>query len=334
MLPGANRGWLPVEIAFDRRPQIVSEALVRWLEFGETPLADPFFDHTVDRLREASPPANEAVTDLDAVLRMGERLGRVRPAGFIFHISRCGSTLLANALRTSPDVLVASEFGPVTGLLVAGSGKSGAWLEARWTRMRTTLLESLIAILASYRTGEPERLVIKFTSFNILHMRLVRSVWPEVPCVVVVRDPAEVMVAYEKNQGWFEWKEALNVDAILGWEDLHRRAREMTDEEYAARVLATYFQSALDTLDDKVEVVDYEDLQPKRIREIAARFGVNLPAALSARDEVFRVYTKDRYRREPFQDDRALKKQRVTPAVREASQRWAMPLYCELRSRL
>ena len=47
----------------------------------------------------------------DARWRLGGQGGRpaLEPSGFVFHLSRCGSTLIANALQTAPGALVLSE---------------------------------------------------------------------------------------------------------------------------------------------------------------------------------------------------------------------------------
>lgn len=90
------------------------------------------------------------------MFRFSALFPRIQPTGFIFHISRCGSTLLANALKTANQVLVVSEPRPVT--------------------------ETLLLRLPSGGADEPEKLVIKFTSINILAMRQMRTWWPDVPC--------------------------------------------------------------------------------------------------------------------------------------------------------
>ena len=47
----------------------------------------------------------------DARWRLGGQGGRpaLEPSGFVFHLSRCGSTLIANSLQTAPKALVLSE---------------------------------------------------------------------------------------------------------------------------------------------------------------------------------------------------------------------------------
>src|ERR1700722_13176824 len=244
-------GWLPVDIGFDPQAVVVQEALVRWMEFGATPLADPFFDHTVDRLRTATPPARAIETDLDTMVRL-TRLNTIRPAGFIFHLSHCGSTLIANALKTCDRAVVVSESRAVTKLLRIRTQGVSPYLSVRWDRTRRTLLNALFSLFAHYQTGEPQPLVLKFVSLDILSMAVIRSYWPEVPCVVVIRDPVEIMVSILKGGGWLTLKDQPRLTAeVFGWKDLPRSTNEMIAEEFCARVLGRFCDSALQALDDK-----------------------------------------------------------------------------------
>jgi hypothetical protein len=328
------KGWLPVEIGFDPQPAVVSEASVRWMEFGSTPLAEPFFDDTVNKLRQAAPPAPEVETDIETMLRVSSGLAAVRPAGFIFHISRCGSTLVANGLKTADEVAVVSESRPLMRLLLPSSRPLGRYLNARWDHTRRTIIDSLFSLFAHYRTGEPERLVIKFTSINILCMSVVRACWPDVPCVVVVRDPVEVMVASLGGGGWMSLKDSPELARqIFGWTDLPVSLEEMSNEEYCARVLGRFFASAIESADSKCRVVDYEDLSANRVRDIAAFFGIEIPSRSKDLDQVFRRYAKDPNHRQPFQADREVKQRLASGLVRSAARQWAMPLYSELRGR-
>ena len=240
MVQKSTTGWLPVEIGLDLQPAVVSEALVHWMEFGSTQLAEPFFSGTVDKLRAATPPAREMATDVETLLRVSSRLPATRPAGFIFHLSHCGSTLVANAMKTADRAVVVSESRPVSHLLRRSQTLS-PYLQDRWDRTRRMLLNSLFSLFAHYRTGEAEPLVIKFVSLDILGMQLVRSYWPEVPCVIVIRDPVEVMVTNLKGRGWMSLKERPEyATGLLGWTDLPRPPAAMIDEEFCARVLGSF----------------------------------------------------------------------------------------------
>ncbi len=327
----ASRGWLPIEMGLDRHPPVAPEGIVRWMEFGDTPLVEPFFSHTVDRLRQVVPPAREWDTDLDAVLRLASRVAPVKPAGFIFHISRCGSTLVANGLRTAEGTVLVSESKAITRLLLPRS-EGGAYIEKRWTERRHALLESLFTLFANYRTGTAERLLIKFSSVSTLSLPMVRAYWPDVPCLVIVRDPAEVIVANLPGGGWMDLKNSPErAEEVFGFDGAP--VAEMTREEYAARVVGELLRSAMAGPAALCQLVDYEDLNERRIREIAAFFGLQLPEAEKKLEFVLGHYAKDPAARRPFEDDRARKQQQVTPAIRRAAQRWVMPAYIDLRAR-
>jgi hypothetical protein len=328
------RGWLPVDLRHDPRPQIVTEASLRWVEFGSTPLSEPFFDHTVNKLRQAVPPAREIRTDVETMLRASANLRQVTPAGIIFHISRCGSTLIANGLRASESVLVASESQPITHLLIPESPSIGPYLTARWNQTRRKMLDSIFSLLAHYRTGDPEPLVIKMTSINTLCMSVVRSYWPDVPCLVVVRDPVEVIVASLQGGGWMSLKNFPERSReLFGWDDSAAASDQMAPEEYCARVLGSFCQSAAGLLNDKTKVLDYEDLNQNRLHDIAAFFKVSIPPGKDKLDSVFGRYAKDPTNIRNFQDDRQAKQLHATGLVRSAAQQWAMPWYSELRGR-
>jgi hypothetical protein len=338
MNPNSTIGWLPVEIGLDFQPAVVEDSLVYWMEFGLTPLAEPFFDNTVSKLRQAAPPAREIATDVETMLRVSARLPAIRPAGFIFHLSHCGSTLVANAMKTSDRAVVVSESRPVTHLLRRGSPTLSPYLQVRWDRTRRSLLNSLFSLFAHYRTGEPEPLVMKFVSLDVLGIQIVRSYWPETPCVIVVRDPVEVMVTNLKGPGWMSFKERPEyATQVFGWSNLPRPAAEMIEEEFCARVLGSFCASALQAVADKsggpCMVVDYVDLNPDRMREIAAFFGIQLRDEGKAVDEVFQSYAKDPQKKIRYRDDRDMKQRLATVLIRSAANQWAMESYTELRKR-
>lgn len=321
MKPSA-RGWLPTAIRLGSKTQ---QAVVRWLEFGSAKLAEPFFDQTVERLLRAEPRANQALTDVETLLGLTRDLSPVTPAGFIFHVSRCGSTLIANALKAAEGAVVVSE-APALSMLLHPDAESLTGGE------REAILRSLISLFARYRTGEPARVVIKFPSWNLMRWRVVSSYWPEVPCVVVIRDPVEVIAAnLEVPTGWMELKESPEVARrMFGWNDLPRPVEEMRDAEYAARVLRSFYTSASEMEDERTRVVDYQDLDGGEIREIGALFGLELPAGM---ERLPGTYSKDPSGAQSFEPDGARKQKLATGLVRSAAMQWASGPYRELRKR-
>src|SRR5271155_3933444 len=106
-------GWLPIKFVLDGYPALVwpglvPEARVSWMHFGNRRLSEPFFSQTVAQIREVDCSGSELLTDVRAIIREGGRVPPQMPAGFIFHVSRCGSTLLCNALKVLENVQVAA----------------------------------------------------------------------------------------------------------------------------------------------------------------------------------------------------------------------------------
>ena len=123
----ASSRWLPVALELDRFPAVVSDASLRWMEFDGSTFAEPFFEQTISRLRQSTPAVREIDTDLETLLRAGKTRPKVAPAGFIFHVSHCGSTLVANALKTAKGAVVVAEHPVVANLLLPHPEPLSGW---------------------------------------------------------------------------------------------------------------------------------------------------------------------------------------------------------------
>src|SRR6185295_929905 len=110
--PGELKMWLPVDaIIAEGRPAI------ELLESRGLELTEPFFHQTVARVK-ASEAKKTIVTDVDALLQLEQVSDSVAPSGFIFHSSRCGSTVLANACRALNGSIVIAE-APVVDKIIS-----------------------------------------------------------------------------------------------------------------------------------------------------------------------------------------------------------------------
>src|SRR6185295_19439856 len=95
-----TRGWLPIDAVIQSE-----QPAIEWMDVGDAEFSEPFFYETIARLK--SHPT--VVTELDSLLQLEKIADSVKPTGFIFHSSRCGSTLVANACRALNDSIVISE---------------------------------------------------------------------------------------------------------------------------------------------------------------------------------------------------------------------------------
>jgi hypothetical protein len=334
----STAGWLPITIGFDAHTTAVSDPPVRWIELDSAPLAAPFLDLDIMRLRCATPGAREVETDLATLLRVAARQAAVRPAGFIFHLSRCGATVVGSALRTAERALVLGEPQPPTSILLPQGYRMGPHVRDRWNHTSRELLNALFTVYAHCRGEAAQPLVINLPSISTLCFPLVRAWWPDVPCLFLIRDPVEVMVANlqgNRNFGWMVLKQAPDrVRELFGWPDPPARIAAMSDEEFGARVLAQFMQSALEAIDGGgCMILDHENLTPSHLREVAAFFSLKLPAADAPLLAALHSHIKDSAGRRKYQDDREIKRKSAPRPLREAAQTWAMPPYFDLRAR-
>ena len=229
-----------------------------------------------------------------------ESPGAAGLAGLFFHISRCGSTLLAHLLGTSPGTCVLHE--PAVVNLALGPGD-------RTAAERVTLLRRLVATCRAEHAPTAGSAVLKCSSWNILHADVLTTAFPDAPVVLVVRDPLEVLVSLlERPAGW-----------MSQWDRIDR-------EERAATAVASYLDAARGAVDQHWMLVRYEDL-PGASAAVARHLGLGAiddadAAAIAAVDI---KHTDRRWR-----DDGAAKRARASHALHAAHARHTLPAYDEL----
>ena len=119
--------WTPIRFDFSGPAPMVD-----WADLSADRFVEPFFDETVARWA-TGPYARPLVrTGLDGLLALDSEPS-LEPAGMIFHLSRCGSTLVSRLLGTLPGVVVLAEPSPLTALPWVGH-RSRSWEPepARW----------------------------------------------------------------------------------------------------------------------------------------------------------------------------------------------------------
>src|SRR6185295_5507376 len=185
MLPDL-KGFLPVDaVVVDGRPGLC------WMEMSGVSLTEPFFQQTVERAR--SEQRAERFTEFEALLSLEKTLESVAPAGFIFHSSRCGSTLVANACRAITNSIVLSEANAIDKLIAR------FFTDAADSSVKESLysvfLRGVVHALAQRRSGSEQHLFIKFACTSFAQLERITRIWPRVPWIFLYRDPIETIVS-------------------------------------------------------------------------------------------------------------------------------------------
>jgi hypothetical protein len=323
LLTGSKRieaGLLPVRVD-------IKNDRVAWMDFGTEPLAEPFFDQSIQSLRQRRPGAKQVITSLAELEQVGEE---VAPSGFIFHISRCGSTLLSNALKCADGVIVVSEPAPISDALLPLLRRREAGPELENKAMQT--IAALVCAYGRRRIGNEKGLIIKFTSWNVLFIAQIRRIWPDVPCIFVIRDPVEVAVScLEQPSAWMlpEFRETMAEKAL---QLAPAEAVNISDEEFCARMLGAFLDRAASSLDEQCTVIDYADLNETSIALLASRLCLS-PASGENIQQALAAYSKARTGRRPFIPDSTAKHERATNKLKSHADRFVVKPYQSLRDR-
>jgi hypothetical protein len=181
-------GWLPTAIV-----PTAQGICIDWAFFGDRGLREPFFEDTTRQvLRRPLNRLTRYRTPLGALPQIVQRLPVREPSGFIFHMSRCGSTLAGQMLAADPGTAVISEAGAIDMLLMLDNPLAPASGEAQ-----AKLLRALILAL-----GHGSRAaVFKFHSWHALALPLFRRLFPTTPWLFLYRDPAEVLASQLRDDG-------------------------------------------------------------------------------------------------------------------------------------
>jgi gluconate kinase len=311
-------GWIPIRLYWQEAGPVVD-----WCFFGDQRFVDPFFSQTVEvALRGPCNLLFRHQTPIDALDEWGQSRPGLSPDGFIFHMSRSGSTLVAQTLAALSTNLVISE-AAVIDSAVRSYLRSAGTSEER----RIEWLRSIINALGQPRANE-KHYIIKFDAWNTLDLPLIRRAFPRVPWVFVYRDPMEVMVSQFDQRGAHTIPGVLP-PGLFGM-DL-QSAVSMPPEEYCARVLATICNAALQFHREGGQLINYSELPEIVWNRMLEFFGIDCS---ESELDALRVAAR-RDAKSPlaiFQSDAERKRQRASEAVRAAADKWLYPVYEQLEA--
>ena len=297
------------------------ESSVRWVDLSGVVFKEPFFHHTVNRAVR-----RESVVLPLGTMPPGLAQPSLAPSAFIFHVSRCGSTLLCNIFRALNDAHLVAEPQPVTALLTPYFEDVWPYAADEWEQKRDQLLLQMMQRLGQPPTGSASRYVVKFTSYSATRMAIIRVLWPQVPIVFLVREPEEVMASnLDRSPLWMKlFQKPRQARNVFGWaEDI----RPATREEFIARAYGQLCESATLHKAQPSLVMDYRELVSGGWNRIFAFLGFG---ALDEQEklriaEATKIYSKDASGEVRFEADDKAKPERVTPEIREAAEKWARP---------
>jgi hypothetical protein len=312
-------GWVPIRLVWNGSAVGDGEAFVDLCWLGDERFTEPFFDATIENALRR--PFNRLFTHRTPIAELGRWYTAspgMAPAGFIFHMSRCGSTLVSQMLAALPENVVISEAGPLDRLARAKSIPEA--VKAEWLRW-------MVSALGQRRSGQETRYFVKFDSSTVLALPSIRRAFPSVPWIFLYRNPEEVLVSHLRQPAPAMCPGLITdvtaIDAPMN------EVLSMSAEEYAARVIGRICEYAALRMDECGMLVNYTQLPEAVWHSIALRFGVKFSADELVRMRNVALYDAKRPRQK-FEADGESKRLEVSDAARAAAARWISPHFDEL----
>lgn len=276
-----------VRIPFRLQPDTKGQPQFQWLNSGATFFTDPFFEETITRLYGL--PENVRpypVTNVAELLAAGKAVDAVLPTAFIFHISRCGSTLLSQLLSLDERCIVLSEVPLLDAILRFSFSSQQSFPEKE-------IFDAALRLLGQKRTGKEQFLFIKADSWHTMFYGRLREWYPHVPFFLMHRSPREVMRSHLKQKGMHAVPGVIEPQVFgFGAEAL----LETDLDRYLANVLHAYFEKYNTILaqDKNAFPLSYHDGAAKMVEDVATRCGIVFSeSVLSAMQQRGQQHSKD-----------------------------------------
>lgn len=178
-------------------------------------------------------------------------------AGFVFHMGRCGSTLLTKVLGSSRDNHIISEAYPLNKIFTVFTNYGASNVDAKLENY--TIYKNLLLALARKRVDTHERCFVKFSSYNIHFIEFIQTVFPDVPTIFVTRDVTDVVSSFNKKpSAWMQEDNLNEIKTVFGLQGTEIGEVVMGFEEIAKNA--------------SIKMLDYNELKPENILDICSLF--------------------------------------------------------------
>jgi hypothetical protein len=263
-------------------------------------------------------------TPIETLVELQNTHPGLPPTGFIFHMSRCGSTLAAQILSALPQNIVISEADPIDKVLRSNLRDPDITEE-----QRVAWLRGLIGAFGRARNPGEQHLFIKFDSWSVLDLPLIRRAFPDTPWIFLYRDPVEVMVSHVRQRGSQILPGVLDPRA-LGMD--FSSVQQLSLDEYGARVLASVCEAATRYYEPgAAELINYRQLPEAVWSSLAEFFGVSYtPAEVEQMGAIAEIDSK--HKGLIFEHDSATKQRLATDEIRALAERFIRPWYEQLEA--
>ena len=265
----ALKNWIPYKLVSD-----ADSITCLWLNTFSFLYTKPFFKDTLIKINSARTNFRiRSASNLQMINTWAADLPAVEPKAIIFHISRCGSTLISQLLATLPRHIVLSEVPVFDEILRLRLNRSGFDQQATGE-----LFTSALRFYGQNKTGETQSEVfIKADCWHLFFYEQLRWLYPKTPFIIIYRSPDAVFRSHRKMPG-LHTVPYLIEPALFGFEE--GSGVFETLEIYLAAVIESYLKKSLDIVsaDNNTLLLNYNEGPMPIINQIATFAGISLNA--------------------------------------------------------
>ena len=290
MPPSIPPGLLPV--AFDLRGR-----RVRLLDLRGIDCREDWFPQTVRRWHEEHPEVAPIELDLETFAAAARHDPGHPPGGFICHVGRCGSTLLANMLAVPEGHLVLKESGTINALsrrLVEAQGEAQGEAQRRDLE---TLLALVLPFMGRSEPGTERRLFIKLSIWEIQLADTLHRLFPTTPAVFLYRDAPSVVASMLAKPSYDGLLAQPRSTRVRFFPSLQAAPLDLSPVGLCAHIWRSVVEQALALPRGRLLMVDYDELAASpgpTLERVLAHLGLRAePELRSAMLAVQRIYSKD-----------------------------------------
>ncbi len=251
-LSSALKNWVPYKLL----PQAKGEALCKWFYLGDEAIAEPFFNDTISKCKKLleNSKRRNSVSDLSILPQWASAIETIAPTCIIFHVSRCGSTLLSQLLSLQKQNIVLSEVPFFDELLRYGKKNNN---------MQEILLQldAAIHLYGAKRNEEQQYVFIKADSWHIHFYKELRQLYPAIPFILLYRRPDEVIHSQQKQRGMQAIPGLIEPELFGFTKEVIEKITSIPFDEYMAMVLESYYTAFIHVLknDSNAVAVNYNE---------------------------------------------------------------------------
>lgn len=253
-----------------------------------------------------------------------------QPSALILHAGRCGSTLVSRSLSLISRCHVLSEPQALNDILSV----DGVWPFLPRSEKIAALRRVAQALIQSARPKQ-DRVIMKLSSWNALHLSLLEEAFPDVPKLFIYRPPEEILVSLRDSpSGWMRRANAaVPAKLFLGGTTEPAVNNPLA---FASQVLGRVFATIADAVASpgqagKWLIVSYNNLPGAMGETIIPWLGLQ-PSEIEMEwiAQAAEIHAKSVNRTRRFVPDGARKQAAITPELGELSARYTYDAYHRL----